>query len=119
MNTRHPTPCLTIAVSILLLLPLRSNVAAEEPETLPFLKVGSTYLLTAGAALPHTVKILGSAGGQWFRVEYHDYVKSIPPTVGSPSTPLDPTPREMWINFANVAGVKESKEPDKKEPEKK
>ena len=111
MNTRHPIPFLATALSIVLLLPPRSSVAAEEPRTLPFLKVGSTYRLTGGEPLPTTVKILDAAGGAWFRVEYRVGPNSFP--VPQPGV----TTATMWVNFNTVAGVSEYKEPEAKKPE--
>ena len=115
-------PVLAIALSFALLLPPCSSVAAEDFGALPFLKVGSTYRITAVAAqassasLPSTVKILEFTAGQWVRVEYS------PTNTRSLVRPgSDLTPQQMWINFANVAGVREveKKELEIKEPEKK
>jgi hypothetical protein len=105
MKPRHRIPCLAIALSIGILIPLRPSFAAEETGLLPFLKIGRIYQIVIDGA-GHTVKILEPAGGQWIRVEY----------LYAPQ--LDPT-QKAWIIFANVGSVLEVKEPDKKQPEKK
>ena len=106
MNSRSTTPCLAIALSIALLLSSRSGVTAEETGA-TFLKVGSFYQISSvGASEPRIVKILEPAGGQWYRVEAH---RVLPAAFSY----------EGWINFANVLSVTETKEPEKKEPEKK
>ena len=106
MNTRHTIPCLAIALSLALFLPLRSSVGAEE-SGLGFLRVGSSYrIISVREGSTETVKILAPAGGQWFRVE----ASSLRP---------DKLAYEKWINFANIVSVTEIKEPPKKEPERK
>jgi hypothetical protein len=67
-----------------------------------FVKVGSTYSLTAnsGAAIPHLVTITAVGGGGWFRV----------------STPNDSGPNahpvaglgDRWINFSQIVEVRET-----------
>jgi hypothetical protein len=119
MKTRHTFSRLAIALSIALFLSPRSSVSAEEPGTLSFLKVGSSYhVIYSGSTVRNTVKILEPAGGQWFRVEV------LPTRLGSVAA--DGTratsaqkPYERWIIFANVLSVNEAKELDMKEPEKK
>ena len=121
MKTRHTLTRLAIALSIALFLPPRPSVSAEEPGTLSFLKVGSSYHVTfSGATVVwNTVKILEPAGGQWFRVEvFPTRTLGAPGGDGTRATP-DQKPYERWINFANVLSVNEAKEPEKKEPEKK
>jgi hypothetical protein len=120
MKTRHILCRLAVALSIALFLPPRSRVSAEEPGTLSFLKVGSSYHVTySGATVRNTVKILEPAGGQWFRVEIVTTGRLVSPGVAEARATPDQKPYERWINFANVVSVNETKEPDKKEPEKK
>ena len=114
MKTPHTLTRLAVALSIALFLPLRSNVSAEEPGTLSFLKVGSSYNVTySGATVRTTVKIIEPAGGQWFRVEVLARNKGpvVPSADGTATS--DQKPYERWINFANVVSVSEAKETDK------
>jgi len=120
MKTRHALTRLAVAFSIVLFLPPHSSVSAEEPGTLSFLKVGSSYHVTySGATVRNTVKILEPAGGQWFRVAIVTTGRLVSPGGEGTRTMSDQKPNERWINFANVVSVSEAKEPDKQEPEKK
>ena len=109
MNARHKVPYLAIALSIGLLLPSCPSFA-EETGLLPFLKIGRIYQIKyLDPTARSTVKILEPAGGQWVRVEYYT----------SRPQPNGKQAQEAWINFANVVSVREFKEPDKAELEKK
>jgi hypothetical protein len=76
---------------------------AEDAPT--FLKVGTTYVLTAapGVTLPHAVTIAAAGGGGWFRV-----------TTPKEAAPPGPGPQhyedlgERWINFSQVIMVREA-----------
>jgi hypothetical protein len=67
-----------------------------------FVKVGSTYVLTAnsGVTLPHLVTIAATGGGGWYRV----------------TTPSDNDPNghssaglgDRWINFNQLVEVREA-----------
>ncbi|MEY2565287.1 MAG: hypothetical protein QOH88_3480 [Verrucomicrobiota bacterium] len=93
------TALLALIASTLLCI---SSYADEGPT---FLKVGSTYALTAapGITLPHLVTIAAVGGGGWFRV-----------TTPKENAPPGPGPQHMedlgdrWINFNQVIMVREA-----------
>jgi hypothetical protein len=90
------TAFFAICLTILLLL---SSYAEEGPS---FVKIGSTYALTAnsGVPVPPLVTVAGSGGGGWFRV----------------TTPGDTGPNahhsaglgDRWINFNQLAEIRET-----------
>ena len=115
MKSRHTLTRLVVALSLVLLLPPHPIVAADEPGTLPFLKVGSSYdVIYVGDTVRATVKILEPAGAQWFRVEVLPTRKLVVSREGGAPGAAVEKPHERWINFANVRSVAEAVEPAKK-----
>jgi hypothetical protein len=116
MKTRRRLNRLAIALSLALLVLPRSSISAEEPGALPFLKVGSSYTVVySGTNESDRLKILEPAIGQWFRVEVSGRrILGVPTAL-----PSQLPPYEAWFNFANVLSVREVKEPEKKDTEKK
>lgn len=85
------------AIAVASTLCCMSFAEADEPLNLPFVKIGSTYqvILPENIALPSPVKIVTRGGGGWFLVER--------------TTPDQNSrfPRQLWMNFAQVAGLVE------------
>lgn len=76
-----------------------SSHAADGPA---FVKVGSTYALTAtsGVSVPRLVTIAASGGGGWFRV-------TTPGDTGPNAHPVAGL-GERWINFNQLVEVREA-----------
>jgi hypothetical protein len=86
-------------VLCLITLPFLNSYADGGPT---FLKVGSTYSLTAdsGAAVPHLVTITAAAGNGWFQV-------TTPGDTGPNAHPVAGL-GQRWINFNQVVEVRET-----------
>jgi hypothetical protein len=86
------------AICFILLLCL-STYAGEGPT---FVKIGSTYALTAntGVGVPHIVTITGSGGNGWFQV-------TTPGDTGPNAHPVTGL-GQRWINFSQLVEVRET-----------
>ena len=97
----HKTQPITVTLLILVASALFCSPSYAE-DTPTFIKVGGTYALTAvpGVLVPHVVIIAASGGGGWFRV-------TTPKETG-PGPHRAEDPSDVWINFNQVAVVRES-----------